>query len=483
MKRVFDLSIRYKLPLWGAALVLATTISVSAMLMHDAWDEMREDTLLTAKAVAHAVTGTLADALLRDDVWRAYETLIAQGPDVGGATPFDMLMLVDRTGRVFASTRPQRAPLASELAALGDTQAALAAQIDEQAGEGTRLVDLAPSDDLHYVTPIVQDGVRLGTLIASVPRTHVLPRFRSLALHSLAGALLVLCVLLPANWFWGRYMARPLLQLSDAMSRLGRRLPAVPETEAPYRYADEIGRLFHVYHQMLRELEAREALEREIVKSERLAAVGRLAAGIAHEINNPLGGMLAAVDTLRCHAVLDPLTERTVSLLERGLAQIRETVGALLVQSRVRGDALSPRDVDDVHLLVAPRVQDKRVRLAWHDALPGAVALPANLVRQVLMNLLLNAVEATGTGGHVSCRVERSPDAVHIDVRNDGRTLDEEQMTRLFEPFSPSSSSGHGLGLWVTYQIVQQLGGRIAADRVDGLTRFRVELPVQEMAT
>jgi signal transduction histidine kinase len=108
------------------------------------------------------------------------------------------------------------------------------------------------------------------------------------------------------------------------------------------------------------------------------------------------------------------------------------------------------------------------------------MALPSTPVRQVLMNLLLNAVQAALEGGFVYCRVSRVQGTLTIDVVNNGRALSGEQFERLFEPFN--SVSGHGLGLWVTYQIVQQLGGTIQASANQGETRFHVALPEREQA-
>jgi signal transduction histidine kinase len=94
----------------------------------------------------------------------------------------------------------------------------------------------------------------------------------------------------------------------------------------------------------------------------------------------------------------------------------------------------------------------------------------------VLINLLLNAVEAAGAGGYAACRVGVEEDRVLLELSNDGKGLTPAQRERLFEPFA--SESGTGLGLWVTYQIVQQLGGVIRADSAEGRTRFVVMLPL-----
>lgn len=131
----------------------------------------------------------------------------------------------------------------------------------------------------------------------------------------MATTLIVLLVMLPISWYRGRRMASPLTLLTQNMSDLSRQLP-VPLPAAPHPHNDELGRLFHVYDQMRQELAEKAAIERQVIKSERLASLGRLTSSIAHEINNPLGGLLTAVDTVKRHAAPDPVLERMLPLLE-----------------------------------------------------------------------------------------------------------------------------------------------------------------------
>src|SRR3546814_3123447 len=120
-----------------------------------------------------------------------------------------------------------------------------------------------------------------------------------------------------------------------------------------------MGVLNQQFSSMLNELEAKEALEREMVAAERLAAVGKVAAGVAHEINNPLGGMINALDTLQTHGTPDKLTTKTVELVRRGLNQIRHTVGALLVAARLDASQMSPADWEDLRTLIEPAIRSE----------------------------------------------------------------------------------------------------------------------------
>jgi signal transduction histidine kinase len=216
------------------------------------------------------------------------------------------------------------------------------------------------------------------------------------------------------------------------------------------------------------------------MKSERLGAIGRLASGIAHEVNNPLGGMLMTLDTLRQKGGLPEHAGKTLDLLERGLKQIQETVAALLVQARDQRRPLTAHDLEDVRTLIHPQVLKKSQHLEWSARLPEDAKLPAAACRQILINLLLNAVQASAEQGRIRVDIAAREGGLGLTVINDAEAIPGEVMEHLFEPFVGARSGGHGLGLWVTYQMVRQLSGRITAACAQGEVRFDVWLPLEE---
>ena len=130
---------------------------------------------------------------------------------------------------------------------------------------------------------------------------------------------------------------------------------------------------------MLSYLKDNEQLEKKMVQSERLAALGQLSAGIAHEINNPLSGMLTAIDTLKSYSNLDSRTEKTITLIERGLNQIKDTVGALLVEAKINSRNLTPQDIEDVLTLITPMARKKGLHIGWHNSIDEEVALARHI--------------------------------------------------------------------------------------------------------
>ncbi|HCX34174.1 MAG TPA: two-component sensor histidine kinase [Rhodocyclaceae bacterium] len=476
MKRLFDLSFRYKIPLWGSVLIVTAALFVASSLMFRAYEDLRRDLYISADGLARTLAKTLFPAILHDNVWQAFE--IVRAP-FHGASPehpvqAELVLVVDDRQQIYVSDDPKTLPMLTGIRHVSEEFAALAQRIAELgASPGTH--EFAGSKHIYFITPIADGEALLGHLVLGYSREAFFERFLDIARNAAGIAALVVTVLLPINWYWGRRTAEPLVRLAARMSEVGHSVPA-PMEPGLYAYRDELGRLFEAYERMVTELRGKKVLEREMVRSERLAAVGRLSAGIAHEINNPLAGMLTAISTLKEHGHADVRTLKTMALVERGLQQIRDTVAALLVQARLVSRNLAAQDLEDVRTLLEPEAQRKAARIEWQCEVQGEVDLPATLVRQILINLMLNAINAAGERGSVRCRVALEGNCLEINVANDGRPLPEEVKERLFEPFT-TTGSGPGLGLWVTYQIVQQLGGRIAARSGDGLTFFTVSLP------
>ncbi len=481
MLRFHDLSFRYKIPLRATLLVLVTAVMLTVANVMREYEQLRTDLFESAESLGRVLAMTLITPMLHDDLWRAYE-IISMPVHTGAQASLgaELMLVLDAQQRVYASTRPREHPIQFDLARLGPTYARLAAELDGRPLLESRAIELPDASEFHLLMPIVFDGVPLGTLVMEYPRSIFQPRFLSIVNRAALITLLVLAVLLPISWYWGRRMADPLVQLADCMSRVGDSIPAEAECRL-YESRDEVGRAGTQLKLMLTALREKEALERQIIASERLAAIGRITAGIAHEINNPLGGMLNAISTYKRHGQPEQLTTKTLPLLERGLLQIKETVAALLVEARLQSHPLTAQDFDDLRTLLQPHLVRKRVHLVWRGTLAEAVSLPSTQVRQILLNLLLNAVQAAEPGSEIVCDIDRRGTVFEARVANRGQPIPRDRLTHLFEPFVGSTSDGHGLGLWVTYQLVQQLGGSIEVDSDELVgTVFTVILPITE---
>lgn len=478
MQRLFDLSFRYKIPLWGSLLIVVTSLSVSAVLMLRAYNDLKSAVVISAQSLGRTMATTLFPSMLHDDVWRAFEIIRApfEGAQPQNPVQAEAVFVITPQRQIYVSSQPKQLPMLADLRTLGADYALLDHALSIAPEQAPQVIEPRASRHLYVTQPIAQTGAWQGTLVLAYTKSVFYPWFYDSALRGGLFGLLVVAVLLPINWYWGQRMVVPLVRLAQRMDEIPAHVPEDLEPEL-YAYRDELGRLFEAYNRMVHALRDKAALEHEIVKSARLTALGRLSSGMAHEINNPLAGMLTALDTLKHYGAQDSRTVRTLELLERGLQQIRDTVAALLVQARPQTRGLTPDDIEDVQTLVSPEAEKRGVRIRWQSDLPQQQLVPAGFVRQILVNLLLNAIQAAEPGSEILCAVQDATDALHIEVENQGEPILDYVMEHLFEPFTTGHEGGHGLGLWITYQIVSQLGGGITAtNRADGV-RFSVRLP------
>ena len=481
MTALFNLSFRYKIPLWGSLLIVTATLAVSTALIVQSYDDLRSDLVSSSASLGRTLAKTLFSAMIQEEVWQAFAIIRAplhEKSDDKLVQP-EMILALDQQQRVFVSSHPKSMPMLTDIRKLDTEFAHLAELIVARPGPDAPIIDFAGARRFYAAVPVAEEGARLGTLVIVYSKEVFLPRFRAGAWRGAGIGLLVLAVLLPINWYWGQRTAAPLIALASSTEDVARGALLAPPP-GTYPYHDELGRLFDAYGLMVKSLHEKMLLEEEMIRSERLAAIGRLSAGIAHEINNPLGGMLVALANFKRRHEDDERAGKTVAILERGLTQIRDTVSAMLVDAKVKGRDFAPHDLEDIRLLLAGEAHHDAVEIDIECGLTEPVALPATLVRQILLNLLLNAIHASPASTKVSCAAQIVGGQLRIQTTNVGTAIAADLMHHLFEPFVSGNEEGHGLGLWVTYQIVTQLGGQIAAESRDGLTQFRVTLPIGE---
>ncbi|MCA3009865.1 MAG: HAMP domain-containing protein [Phycisphaerales bacterium] len=226
--------------------------------------------------------------------------------------------------------------------------------------------------------------------------------------------------------------------------------------------------------------------ERALVLSSRLASIGTLAAGVAHEINNPIGGMQNAVLRLLQSPALDDRQRKYLQLVQDGLQRIARTARRLLdfsPRSAKPGNFGVASAVDGARALVEHRAQMANVRfdVALAADLP-AVHGDQHEIQQVMLNLFLNSLDALEgrPAGVIRVAAARAGDRVRIDVDDDGPGMDPALLGRVFDPFFSSKGrpDASGLGMFICYSIVHNHGGEIAVDSRPGAGfHVRIELP------
>ena len=236
--------------------------------------------------------------------------------------------------------------------------------------------------------------------------------------------------------------------------------------------------------------DALRAAQARVIHQEKMAAFGLLAAGIAHEVGNPLAALSALVQMLR-HRGPDPYTAEKLALADGQLARIQRTIRELVDFSRPASTVLGRvrlADAVDEALGIAKyyqRTKERIITVNVPTGLPYVHALRDHLV-QVVLNLVLNAVDATGKRGTIAVVARFDDDRVILQVEDDGRGIDPGDVDRIFRPYFTTKPQGTGLGLFVSRQIVEERGGDLTFISEPGVgTTFTVRLPAvpREAAT
>ena len=472
------LSLSAKIPLRVSLLILLVGTLVTLSLLLRAYEVFKDDLLLSSENMGRILSRSLSTAMLQDDTWKAYEiinTPFSIETREGSLQP-DHVVVLDSNYQVYISTSPTEYPMLSDLSKADPELSAMVPEIPKK-GFAQFAHENSAFGKLYVVTPVESDNVLLGAVVISYSDDLFRGRFVDFSVRALATLFSIVLLSLPLAIYWGRRMARPLISLSERMAEVSNHSREELKYPIP-RTGDEVEQLGHSFAAMLEELHEKDLIEQQMVSTQRLAALGRFTAGIAHEINNPLGGMLNALSTLHRHGRLDHRTEKTLDLLKRGLLQIKGTVGAILVEASPEDHPLSGLDIDDTRALVARDASARNVRIALDNKLTGQLPLPSTLVRQVVINLLINAIEASPDNGRIDCDVGVGDADLIIMVRNAGEEISDVALSQLFEPFSSDKTGGRGLGLWVTYQIVDKLNGNISVSTGPDCTEFMVRIPV-----
>ena len=245
---------------------------------------------------------------------------------------------------------------------------------------------------------------------------------------------------------------------------------------------DEVDRLSGRIEKVVQELHDR---EREVARAEQLAAVGQLAAGVGHELRNPLTSIKMLVQSALEEGG-GGLSSDDLRVIDGEIRRMEGSLRTFLDFARPPKPERRPVElsavVRDVLDLVRGRAEKQRVTARLEEQ-GGPLALVADpgQIRQVFVNLVLNALDAMPTGGTLAVVTRRAGGWVEIEISDSGRGVRPDMMPRLFQPFASTKDTGLGLGLVISRRIVEDHGGTIdAGNRPDGGASFFVRLPAGE---
>jgi len=231
-----------------------------------------------------------------------------------------------------------------------------------------------------------------------------------------------------------------------------------------------------------RALDELRTAQAHLIQAEKMAGLGTLAGGVAHEFNNLLGGILGCLESARAstddESVLDDL-----GMAQRTASRATELVSALLGVTRPARGHFAPvrleTVVDDVLRAAEVTARQRRIELVREVEASPVVQGDEGQLHQVALNLVTNALQAVDDGERVVVRLAVDGDRAWLEVRDSGTGIDPEDRPRVFEPFFTRRTGGTGLGLFVSYGIVERHGGRIdVGEAPEGGALFRVRLPL-----
>lgn len=235
-----------------------------------------------------------------------------------------------------------------------------------------------------------------------------------------------------------------------------------------------------------RDITERKRIQHQMNRTEKLAAIGQLATGIAHEINNPLGGMQNCVRTLNTDGDDEDVRQRYLPLLEKGLNRIESVIRNLLDFAKEHQFEFSTHNLDEIITetlkLVDYKIRERNLELKLDlNTNSKKFTLDYNHLQQVFLNVIINAIQAiTDSGGILTIKSMEERDELIVAISDTGIGIPQENLGRIFDPFFTTKDvgTGTGLGLSVSYGIIERLGGRIEVQsEINRGTTFTITIP------
>ena len=342
---------------------------------------------------------------------------------------------------------------------------------------------------LETVMPMRTGERRWGVLVLAVEADSIRGQIRRNFILLASFSVAVTSVMLLLLWLMLSRLLRSMRALVRAMDNVDFTAPRKPDL--PYR-RDEIGILYkHFHHMQERVQQSRDDLmkaQHQVWHAERLAAIGRLASGLAHEINNPLNGIRNCIYAIRGDMDNRRPTADYLDMMDEGLTHASAVIEKLLGFARKQQAGMGPVNINEsaeaVQRLVAFNLERKKVTLEMdlEPELP-LVSADRQLIQEVIMNLMLNAVDAVQEKGVIRVGTRALGDEVVLEVRDHGHGIEAGHIDQIFDPFftTKEAGKGTGLGLSISMGIVQAHGGTLDVTSDPGVeTTFTITLPAAD---
>jgi signal transduction histidine kinase len=467
-----------KLPLTITAVVTVVGFMIGSVMVLQDWSNFHEELGEKALLLSESVAINTPKAMLRKDYWSLYlslKNMRSPKHEIISA------MILDSEGRIQAHLHPADNPMGLLFAPVNSSEQ----ELFKQAMTARKPIVISSggyskTGFQEAVVPLFSDQKYLGVVRVRLSVAQLYEKAINSAFVVLALVVVFVIIGSALGTIVSRRLVEPLAAVTEGLEAVGRG-EMTDFAPVPIKERDEIGRLTATFNQIVAELAEKKMLEEEIAMSEKLIALGRITAGVAHEVNNPLAGLLNCIDTLRQHPDDKELIDRYLPVIDQGLHRIKDIVHNLLVGLRIEeGDETEGIDhINKLHDLIGAEIGDRDIQVIWENDADRDLQIPGKL-EQIVFNLLKNAIEVLPDGGTVAFKMYIDGAYLNIEVRDDGPGIPSDIRSQLFDPFFTTKPNGTGLGLWVVYRLTQNLEGIIEVETEKGQgTTFHVAVPVK----
>lgn len=333
--------------------------------------------------------------------------------------------------------------------------------------------DLFFSKSVEVLVPLLISEKKWGTLRFVVSLDNERKEFA----FAILKIFFITIILIFLGYFLVLYLSNifvnPITTLATAMTKTDiEKL----DTYLPVKGDDEFAYLTIQFNNLIERIRlANEELQKKnqmLLQSEKLASIGILASGIAHEINNPLGGIFNCIRMLEEQK--DCSSNKYLELIKDGLERIENTVKKLLWMARKGEDIKEVVKVEELvdHIIefIKYNVLKKRINIEKNIENGLEIFINRSDLEQILLNLLINAIHAIEQDGVIKISCRREGEKILLEIEDNGCGIGKENLNKIFDPFFTTKKQGEGtgLGLWITYEIVKNYGGEIRVESEEG---------------
>ena len=511
------------------SLITKLTLATSVILVGFMWtldsfnlkyfrNIMTEYAISNAEQIAEVINQSAYDAMMKNDKEQLYKVI----NQIGDSKSIEHIRLIDREGKVVISSTKQEIGMIITMTSEACVMCHKSGnpRLYASSMHRSRLFTTTAGKEVLGLTKAIYNQPScstaachfhnsnfnvLGVLDITISLDNMLQKSHEYRMQFIIMTFILLLLIgVLLNFLTQRLINRP-------VKRLVRHTTLVSagnlEVRVPVSSQDELGELSSAVNRMTESLQKAheelkewgsnleqkvEARSREIkliqtqlYRSEKLASLGQLVAGIAHEINNPLTGVLLFSSIVNSDKRLDPALKSDLERVIAETSRCADIVKRLLEFSRETAAQREPLSLEELFDKVVglmyhqPCFHDINITKNYTPNLPNVIADPGQ-IQQVFMNLLINACHAMSGGGELTLSTSLSTDGTFViaEVRDTGCGISEEDMNRIFDPFFTTKDEGTGLGLSISYGIVVNNGGNLEVkSRIGEGTVFTIVLP------